>query len=173
MFLSDSLYCKVPRVGMICTSYVLWVLQKSVCRLLYDVIKASMASIAAIPLYYMNFKDLIGFLVTNRSPEAVHRKIKLESRSIHLQSTKLWCLFNLNSKNIITMPIVAHQRYYDIIIANVFLMKFEIVTYLKYVPPLHAHQKVKPGYIWSYTFSGRFLVEHLSLCPRLHCVMTS
>ena len=34
------------------------------------------------------------------------------------------------------MPIVAHQRYYDIIIANVFLMKFEIVTYLKYVPPL-------------------------------------
>ena len=43
------------------------------------------------------------------------------------------------------MPIVAHQRYYDIIIANVFLMKFEIVTYLEYVPPLHAHQKVKPG----------------------------
>ena len=98
MFLNNSLYCKVPRVGMICTSYVLWVLQKSVCRLLYDVIKASMASIAAIPLYYMNFKDLIGFLVTNRSPEAVHRKIKLQSRSIHLQSTKLWCLFKSQFK---------------------------------------------------------------------------
>ena len=156
-------------VGMICTSYVLGVL-KSVCRLLYDVIKAS---IAAIPLYYMDFKDLIGFLVTNISPEAVHRKITLQSRSIQSQSTKLWYLFNLNSKNIITKPIVTHQRYYDIIIANVFLMKFEIVTYLEYVPPLHAHQKVKPGWICSYTLSGRFLVEHLSLCRRLHCVMTS
>ena len=72
-------------VGMICTSYVLEVL-KSVCRLLYDVIKAS---IAAIPLYYMDFKDLIGFLVTNISPEAVHRKITLQSRSIQSQSTKL------------------------------------------------------------------------------------